>query len=58
VVIVIPVLQACCVYLTSNLKVLICTTHIKKVIVKLYSFNLRSKITDKQYRLQRILDEC
>jgi len=39
---------ACCGYLTSNQQVLIYTTHIKKVIAKLYSFTLRSKITDKQ----------
>ena len=39
---------ACCVYLTSNQKVLIYTTPIKKVIVKLYSFILRNKITEKQ----------
>jgi len=31
-------------------KVLIYTTHIKKVIAKLYSFTLRSKITDKTNR--------
>jgi len=36
------------VYLTSNQNVLIYTTHIKKVIVKLYSFILRSKFTEKQ----------
>jgi len=34
--------------LTSNQKVLIYTTHIKKVTAKLYSFTQRSKITDKQ----------
>jgi len=28
---------ACCAYLISNQKVLICTTHIKKVIAKFYS---------------------
>jgi len=39
---------ACCECLTSNLKVLIYTTHNKKVIAKLYSFTPRSKITDKQ----------
>jgi len=39
---------ACCGYLTSNQKVLIYTTHIKKVIAKLYSFTLRCKITDKK----------
>jgi len=33
---------------TSNQKVLIYITNIKKVIAKLYSFALRSKITDKQ----------
>ena len=37
---------ACCRYLTSNQKVFIYTTHIKKVIAKLYSFTMRSKITD------------
>ena len=31
----------------SNQKVLFYTTHIKKVIAKLYSFNLGSKMTDK-----------
>jgi len=36
------------VYLTSSQKVLIYTTHIKKVIAKLYSYTLTSKITDKQ----------
>jgi len=35
-------------YLISNQKDLSYTTHIKKVIAKLYSFTLRSKITDKQ----------
>jgi len=39
---------ACCGYLTSNQKVLVHTTHIKKVIPKLYIFILRSKITEKQ----------
>jgi len=34
---------ACCGSLTSNQKVLIYTTHIKKVIAKLYSFTLRRK---------------
>jgi len=34
---------ACCVRLTSNQKVLIYTTQIKKVITKLYSFTLRGK---------------
>jgi len=34
--------------LTSDQNVLIFTTHIKKVIAKLYFFILRSKITDKQ----------
>jgi len=38
---------ACCGYLTPNQKVLIYTTHIKKVIAKRYSFTLRMKITDK-----------
>jgi len=33
---------------TANQKALIYTTHIKKVIAKLYSFTLRSKITDKK----------
>jgi len=33
-------------YLASNQEVLICTTHIEKVIAKLYSFTLRSKITE------------
>jgi len=44
---VIPVLQHVR-YLTSHQNVLICTTHIKKVIAKIYLFNLRSEITDKQ----------
>jgi len=35
-------------YLTSNQNVFICTTHIKKVIAKLYFFILRSKAADKQ----------
>jgi len=35
--------------LTSNQKVLICTTHFKKVVAKLYSFILRSKISEQQY---------
>jgi len=39
---------ACCEYLTSNQKVLIYTTHIKKVIAELYSFTLRLEITDKK----------
>jgi len=34
--------------LTSNQKVLIYTAHINKVIARLYSFTLRSKITDKK----------
>jgi len=38
---------ACRGYLTSNHKGLIYTTH-KKVIAKLNSFTLRSKITDKK----------
>jgi len=33
---------------TSNQKVLIYKTHIKTVIAKLYSYTLRSKITDQQ----------
>jgi len=37
----------CCGYLTSNQKVLIHTTHIKKATAKLYSFTLKSKIIDK-----------
>jgi len=37
-----------CGYLTSIQKVLIYTTHIKKVIAKLYSLPLRSKITDRK----------
>jgi len=36
-----------CGLMTSNQNVLIDTTHIKKVIPKLYSFTLKSKITDK-----------
>ena len=47
---------ACCGYLTSNQKVLIYTTHIQKVIAKLYSFTLRSKITDKNNRSEISLD--
>jgi len=39
---------ACCGYLTSNQKFFIFATHIKKVTAKLYSFTLRSKMTDKQ----------
>jgi len=39
---------ACYGYLTSNQKALICTTHVKKVIAKLYCFTLRSKKSDKQ----------
>jgi len=39
---------ACCGFLASNQKVLIYTTHIKKVIAKFYSFTLKSKITDKK----------
>jgi len=39
---------ACCGYLTSNQNALMCTTHIEKVIDKLYSFTLWSKIIDKQ----------
>jgi len=39
---------ACCGYLKSNHKVLIYATHITKVIAKLYSFTVRSKISDKQ----------
>jgi len=39
---------ACCGYLTSNQKVFIYATHVKQVIAKLYSFALRSKMTDKQ----------
>jgi len=35
---------ACCGYLALLPKVLICTTHIKQVIAKLYSFTPRSKI--------------
>ena len=35
--------------LTSNQKVLICTTHFKKVVAKLYSFILRNKISEQQY---------
>jgi len=34
--------------MTSNQNVLIYTTHIEKVITKLYFFILRSKIPDKQ----------
>ena len=34
-------------HLTSNQKVIIYTTRIKKLIAKLYSFTLRSSITDK-----------
>jgi len=36
--------------LISNQKVLIYTTHIKKVMAKLYSFPPNSKTTDKQYK--------
>ena len=43
-------------YLTSNQKVLICTTHIKKVVDKLYSFSQRSKITDKHQQIRSLLD--
>jgi len=39
---------ACCGYLTSNQKLLIDTKHIKQVNVKLYSFTLTNKATDKQ----------
>jgi len=39
---------ACCRPLTSNQNVSIYTTHIKKVIVRLYFFILRSKIIEKQ----------
>jgi len=39
---------ACCGYLTYNQKVIIYTTYFKKAIAKLYSFTLRSKLTDKQ----------
>ena len=57
---------ACCGYLTFNKKLSIYTTRIKKVIVKLYSFTLRSKISDKQYynrsdilqRSENSLDIC
>jgi len=38
---------ACCGFLTSN-QVSIYTTHIKKVITKLYFFILRSTTTNKQ----------
>jgi len=37
-----------CGYLTSNQKVLIYTTHIKKVNAKHCSFTLRNELTDKQ----------
>jgi len=48
---------ACCGYLKSNQKVLIyTTTHIKKVIAKLYSFTLRSKITDKQRKVRNFAE--
>jgi len=39
---------ACCGYLTSNQNVLIYTTHMKKLIARLYFFILRSKISEKQ----------
>jgi len=39
---------ACCGYVTSNQYVLIYTTHIKKLTVRLYFFMLRSKTTEKQ----------
>jgi len=39
---------ACCGYQTSNQKVLIYTTHIKKEKAKLNSFIVTSKITEKQ----------
>jgi len=39
---------ACCGYLKSTQNVFIYTTHIKKVIARLYFFILRRKITEKQ----------
>jgi len=39
---------ACCGCLAANQNVLIYTTHIKKVMAKVYSFILKKKITDKQ----------
>jgi len=57
VVIVIPVLYASYEYLTSNQKVLICTTPIKKVIAKLCSFILRNNIGwDISQRLDILID--
>jgi len=48
----------CSTLLVSDIspKNLIYTTHIKKVITKLYSFTLRSKITDKNIRSEISLD--
>jgi len=37
-----------CGFPTSNQKVLVYTTHTKKVIVKLYCYTLRSKIPEKR----------
>jgi len=48
--------MACCGYLISNQNVLIYTTHIKKVIAKLYSFALRRKITEKQYQVRNFAE--
>jgi len=44
--------MGCCEYLTSNENVIIYTTNIKNEIARLYSFTLRSKITEKQYQVR------
>ena len=43
---------ACCGHLTSKQNALIYTTHIKKVIARHYFFILRSKITEKQFKVR------
>jgi len=43
-------------YLTSNQNILICTTHIKKVIAKLYSLTLRRKMTERQQQVRNFAE--
>jgi len=48
--------NACCGYLTSNQNVLICATHIKKRIAKLYFFIVKSKMSEKQQQVRNFAE--
>jgi len=47
---------ACCGHLTSNQNVLMYTTHIRKLIARLYFFILRSRITEKQQQVRKFAE--